>query len=204
MANIAERLKELRTEAGLKQEELGEMIGVQRMTSYRWENGSNPPSNENLLLLTQLFNTSTLYLRDDIDDRDMVLADDWEEAKELLREADEDLLLGVYRLLSPEMKRFVQPMTRNALDAEREKEKRRNVNPPLWKGTKLPLFRQALKNRKRKAPPRTWTSVKAAEMLKAVTPEGSPGRENYDLGIPYSLFIASDEMTHCLPNLQTS
>ena len=73
MANIAERLKELRTEAGLKQEELGEMIGVQRMTSYRWENGSNPPSNENLLLLAQLFNTSTLYLRGDIDDRDMVL-----------------------------------------------------------------------------------------------------------------------------------
>ena len=74
MANIAERLKELRTEAGLKQEELGEMIGVQRMTSYRWENGSNPPSNENLLLLAQLFNTSTLYLRvrGDIDDRDMV------------------------------------------------------------------------------------------------------------------------------------
>ncbi len=124
MANFAERLKELRTEAGLKQEELGEMIGVQRMTIYRWENGSNPPSNENLLLLTQLFNTSTLYLRGDIDDRDMVLTDDWEEAKELLREADEDLLLGVYRLLSPEMKRFVQSMTRNALYAEREKEKK--------------------------------------------------------------------------------
>jgi transcriptional regulator with XRE-family HTH domain len=94
------------------------------MTIYSWENGSNPPSNENLLLLAQLFNTSTLYLRGDIDDRDMVLTDDWEEAKELLREADEDLLLGVYRLLSPEMKRFVQSMTRNALYAEREKEKK--------------------------------------------------------------------------------
>jgi len=124
LANFAERLKELRTEAGLKQEELGEKIGAQRMTIYRWENGSNPPSNENLLLLAQLFNTSTLYLRGDIDDRDMVLADDWEEAKELLREADEDLLLGVYRLLSPEMKRFVQSMTRNALYAERDKEKK--------------------------------------------------------------------------------
>ena len=45
------------------------------MTIYRWENGSNPPSNENLLLLVQLFNTSTLYLRGDIDDRDMVLTD---------------------------------------------------------------------------------------------------------------------------------
>ncbi|MBO5534348.1 MAG: helix-turn-helix transcriptional regulator [Clostridia bacterium] len=92
---FAIRLKELRTEAGLKQEELGEKIGVQRMTIYRWENGSNPPSDENLLLLAQLFNTSTLYLRGDIDDRDMVLTDDWKEAKELLREADEELLLGV-------------------------------------------------------------------------------------------------------------
>ena len=121
---FAIRLKELRTEAGLKQAELGKKIGVQRATINRWENGSNPPSDENLLLLAQLFNTSTLYLRGDIDDRDMVLTDDWEEAKELVREADEELLLGVYRLLSPEMKRFVQSMARNALYTEREKEKK--------------------------------------------------------------------------------
>lgn len=124
MANFAERLKELRTETGLTQEQLGERIGVQRMTIIRWEGGSNPPSDENLLLLAQLFKTSTLYLRGDIDDRDMVLTDDWEETEELVRKADEELLLGVYRLLSPEMKRFVQSMTRNALYAEREKEKK--------------------------------------------------------------------------------
>ena len=124
MANFAERLKELRTETGLTQEQLGERIDVQRMTIIRWEGGSNPPSDENLLLLAQLFKTSTLYLRGDIDDRDMVLTDDWEETEELVRKADEELLLGVYRLLSPEMKRFVQSMTRNALYAEREKEKK--------------------------------------------------------------------------------
>ena len=124
MANFAERLKELRTETGLTQEQLGERIGVQRMTIIRWEGGSNPPSDENLLLLAQLFKTSTFYLRGDIDDRDMVLTDDWEETEELMRKADEELLLGVYRLLSPEMKRFVQSMTRNALYAEREKEKK--------------------------------------------------------------------------------
>lgn len=124
MANFAERLKELRTETGLTQEQLGERIGVQRMTIIRWEGGSNPPSDENLLLLAQLFKTSTLYLRGDIDDRDMVLTDDWEETEELVRKADEELLLGVYRLLSPEMKRFVQSMTRNALYAEREKEQK--------------------------------------------------------------------------------
>ena len=124
MANFAERLKKLRTETGLTQEQLGERIGVQRMTIIRWEGGSNPPSDENLLLLAQLFKTSTLYLRGDIDDRDMVLTDDWEETEELVRKADEELLLGVYRLLSPEMKRFIQSMTRNALYAEREKEKK--------------------------------------------------------------------------------
>ena len=124
MANFAERLKELRTETGLTQEQLGERIGVQRMTIIRWEGGSNPPSDENLLLLAQLFKTSTLYLRGDIDDRNMVLTDDWEETEELVRKADEELLLGVYRLLSPEMKRFVQSMTRNALYTEREKEKK--------------------------------------------------------------------------------
>ena len=124
MAIFAERLKELRTETGLTQEQLGERIGVQRMTIIRWERGSNPPSDENLLRLAQLFKTSTLYLRGDIDDRDMVLTDDWEETEELVKKADEELLLGVYRLLSPEMKRFVQSMTRNALYTEREKEKK--------------------------------------------------------------------------------
>ena len=54
----------------------------------------------------------------------MVLTDDWEETDELMRKADEELMLGIYRLLSPEMKRFVQSMTRNALYAEREKEKK--------------------------------------------------------------------------------
>ena len=94
------------------------------MTIIRWERGRNPPSDENLLLLAQLFNTSTFYLRGDIDDRDMVLTDDWEETEELARKADEELLLGVYRLISPEMKRFVQSMTRNALYAERVKGKK--------------------------------------------------------------------------------
>ena len=94
------------------------------MTMIRWEGGSNPPSDENLLFLAQLFKMSTLYLRGDIDDREMILSDAWEETEELVSKADEELLLGVYRLLSPEMKRFVQSMTRNALYVEREKEKK--------------------------------------------------------------------------------
>ena len=124
METVGLFISECRKEKNLSQEQLGERIVVQRMTIIRWEGGSNPPSDENLLLLAQLFKTSTLYLRGDIDDRDMVLTDDWEETEELVRKADEELLLGVYRLLSPEMKRFIQSMTRNALYAEREKEKK--------------------------------------------------------------------------------
>ena len=124
MANFAERLKELRTEAGLNQEQLAKKIGVSRMTIYRWENNDNPPSDENLLLLAQLFKVPTLYLTGVIDDRDMVFTEDWEETEEVRRKADEDLLLGIYRMLSPEMKRFVHSMAKNALYVEREKEEK--------------------------------------------------------------------------------
>ena len=52
----------------------------------------------------------------------MVFEEGAEETEEIRRKADEDMLLGVYRMLSPEMKRFVHSMARNALYVEREKE----------------------------------------------------------------------------------
>ena len=57
-----------------------------------------------------------------VDDRNMVFEEGAEETEEIRRKADEDMLLGVYRMLSPEMKRFVHSMARNALYVEREKE----------------------------------------------------------------------------------
>ena len=57
-----------------------------------------------------------------VDDRNMVFEEGAEETEEIRRKADEDMLLGVYRMLSPEMKRFAHSMARNALFVEREKE----------------------------------------------------------------------------------
>ena len=122
MATFAERLKELRAEKDLTQKQLGQEIGVDRVTINRWERENNPPVDENLSLLAQYFNTSTLYLLGVVDDRNMVFEEGAEETEEIRRKADEDMLLGVYRMLSPEMKRFVHSMARNALYVEREKE----------------------------------------------------------------------------------
>ena len=124
MVNFAKRLREFRTEADMKQEQLAEKIGVRRMTIHRWEKNDNPPSDENLLLLAQLFNTSTFYLTGVIDDRDIVFTEDVEVAEEKLRNADKDSLPGIYRMLSREMKILVHSMTKNALYVEHLKKEK--------------------------------------------------------------------------------
>ena len=55
MANFAERIKELRTETGLTQEQLAEKAGATLMTVIRWERGDNIPTEDNLLFLARLF-----------------------------------------------------------------------------------------------------------------------------------------------------
>ena len=51
MATFGTRLKELREEARLTQEQLAEEIGVKKNTVYRWETGEYRPSDENALLV---------------------------------------------------------------------------------------------------------------------------------------------------------
>ena len=88
MATFAERLKELRAEKDLTQKQLGQEIGVDRVTINRWERENNPPVDENLSLLAQYFNTSTLYLLGVVDDRNMVFEEGAEETEEIRRKAD--------------------------------------------------------------------------------------------------------------------
>ena len=49
---------ELRTKAGLSQDELAEKVYVTRQAVSRWENGETTPNTETLKLLSQLFNVS--------------------------------------------------------------------------------------------------------------------------------------------------
>ena len=122
MANYAERIKELRTEAGLTQEQLAEKLNAQRMTVIRWERGDNPPSEDNLMLRTQIFKVSTLYLLGCTDDRNMIVAEEWNTSEEIREKADEERLLNRYRLLSPDMKNLVLAVVNNAILIDRDRE----------------------------------------------------------------------------------
>ncbi len=56
--NTKEILFELRTKAGLSQNELAERVFVTRQAVSRWENGETVPNTETLKLLSQLFDVS--------------------------------------------------------------------------------------------------------------------------------------------------
>lgn len=59
---LGERIRELRTQNGLTQAELGKRVGVIKQTISSWENGISSPGNEVLAELAQLFGVTTDYL----------------------------------------------------------------------------------------------------------------------------------------------
>ena len=63
----SERIKKLRQEKGMSQQELGDMIGVTKVSVCGYENGTRTPSLESFDILANVLQTSTDYLlgRDD-------------------------------------------------------------------------------------------------------------------------------------------
>ena len=55
-------LKIARIKKGLKQEEVGELIGVSSVTVSRWELGLNNIPSDKLILLSKVLDVSTDYL----------------------------------------------------------------------------------------------------------------------------------------------
>ena len=60
--NCGNTIKELRTEAGMTQEELGKLLNVQNAAVSKYESGKIPLTGETLLKLSKIFNVSTDYL----------------------------------------------------------------------------------------------------------------------------------------------
>ncbi|MBO7136579.1 MAG: helix-turn-helix transcriptional regulator, partial [Spirochaetaceae bacterium] len=56
--NFADKLKELRKQKGISQEQLAEKIHVSRQAITKWETGIGIPDIENLLAISSLFNES--------------------------------------------------------------------------------------------------------------------------------------------------
>lgn len=61
--NFPERLKKLRKEHGLTQEELGKSIGASKGTIYQYESGQRKPNFEYMKKLEEFFKVSSSYLR---------------------------------------------------------------------------------------------------------------------------------------------
>ncbi|MCK9444998.1 MAG: helix-turn-helix domain-containing protein [Tissierellaceae bacterium] len=59
---FAQRLKELREEAGLTQDELAKKLNLTQSTIAYYENGKKMPTMENAKILAQIFNISLDYL----------------------------------------------------------------------------------------------------------------------------------------------
>ena len=63
MSNIKDRIRELRKEKNLTQEELAKMLGLSAKSNIaNYENGANAPSDEVKLKMCEIFNCSMDYL----------------------------------------------------------------------------------------------------------------------------------------------
>lgn len=59
---VGQRIKELRIEKGISQQELGDLIGVTKVSICGYENGSRIPSLEIFETIANVFGTSADYL----------------------------------------------------------------------------------------------------------------------------------------------
>ena len=62
MKSFSERIKYLRIEKGLGQEELAKELGVSASVISRWENGLREPSMSSLIAIANYFHVSIDYL----------------------------------------------------------------------------------------------------------------------------------------------
>jgi len=65
---IGERIRNLRKNNKITQEQLAESMGVARPTISSWENNENKPTTENLFMLASILKTSAAYLMGETND----------------------------------------------------------------------------------------------------------------------------------------
>lgn len=62
MIPFKDRLKELRLERNMSQQELGKLVNMSKMAISHWESGHSEPSIGQLILLSDYFGVSVDYL----------------------------------------------------------------------------------------------------------------------------------------------
>ena len=56
--NFSDKLREIRKNEGLSQEQLAEKIGVSRQAITKWETGKGLPDIENMVIIAEIFKTT--------------------------------------------------------------------------------------------------------------------------------------------------
>ena len=74
--SLSERLKELRKEIGLTQQELADKTGLSIHTINSYESGRREPNSKAMTTLENYFNVSGTYLRGETDNRDLTSNDE--------------------------------------------------------------------------------------------------------------------------------
>ena len=69
MSNFSERLRDLRTEKGVTQKQLGELLNVKNFSIYTYEKGRSEPNIDGLIALADFFEVSVDYLVGHTDNR---------------------------------------------------------------------------------------------------------------------------------------
>ncbi|HDI3055687.1 TPA: helix-turn-helix transcriptional regulator [Clostridium botulinum] len=59
---FGDRLKELREEKGMTQEQLGKLLNITKQAVYSYEKGDNEPNMDALVKIANIFNVSLDYL----------------------------------------------------------------------------------------------------------------------------------------------
>ncbi|GAF12149.1 transcriptional regulator, XRE family [Bacillus sp. JCM 19046] len=101
MAIVPERLKALRLEHKLTQEQLGQMISVTKVSISGYENGNRTPDTDTLNRIADVFHVSTDYLFGRTSRKNPLLlyeTDLTEKEEQLLREHLEQLRIKANRL----------------------------------------------------------------------------------------------------------
>ncbi len=62
MNKFSQRLKELRLENGMTQQQVADLLNIKQQSYIRYEYGTGEPSINTLIKLTQIFNVSADYL----------------------------------------------------------------------------------------------------------------------------------------------
>ncbi|HEM3505060.1 TPA: helix-turn-helix domain-containing protein [Streptococcus suis] len=119
---FAERLKQLRKEAGLTQKSIADHFNIKQPTYSQWEQGKRGPSDETLQRFASFFNVSTDYLLGNSDIRNPEEEIDLDDFELLYRNTSKGLSAEEKNQLASDLKNFL--LERQRLINERELAKR--------------------------------------------------------------------------------